>query len=254
MHFVGPVDQALRADARVPARQGRIEAVAQRAVELDGRVDHLVHHVRQKHLGDAVLLAQVHPLFGLVGDVHEHQAGDVELARAIRQHPLDALALRKRLAEGRAFDDVLGGHVECALGHCDVVHPVPEPAVGEPVLAHIEALALAAEQVFVGDDEVLDLDLRVAATEHMPERTLDRHRRDVPDDLVAGVRQLDDEGAELLVAGCIRVGLGHDYRDVGHAGGAAEPLFAVDAPVVAVADGAGLHAGASAPAARSVIE
>ena len=38
-----------------------------------------------------------------------------------------------------------------------------------------------------------------------------------------------------------RVRLRHHERDIGHAGGTAEPLLAVEHPVVAVPDGAGLH-------------
>ena len=76
-----------------------------------------------------------------------------------------------------------------------------------------------------------------------PRRALDGHRLDVADDVVAGVRELDEERAELLVTRRVGVRLRHDQRDIGDAGGAAEPLLAVENPVVAIADGAGLHAG-----------
>ena len=45
MNFVWSVHEPLRADAGVPSRQWRIMAVAERAVELDRRVDNLMHHV-----------------------------------------------------------------------------------------------------------------------------------------------------------------------------------------------------------------
>jgi hypothetical protein len=50
-------------------------------------------------------------------------------------------------------------------------------------------------------------------------RAFDRHVGDVALDPVAGVRQFDDEGRELLVARRVGIGLGHDKRDVGDAGG-----------------------------------
>ena len=75
-------------------------------------------------------------------------------------------------------------------------------------------------------------------------RALDRHVRDVALDLVAGVRQLDEEGRELLVARRVRIGLGHHQRDVGDAGGGGEPLLAVE-DVVSLPSltARGLHAG-----------
>src|SRR5947208_846839 len=82
--------QRLRADARVPAGERRVLAVAERAVELDRRVDDLVHHVRQEDLRDGVLLTQVHALFRFVCNVQEHQPRHVQLARAVGEHPLHA--------------------------------------------------------------------------------------------------------------------------------------------------------------------
>ena len=83
MDFVGAVDQPLRADMGVPGGQRRILAVAERAVELDRGVDHLVHHVGEEDLGDGIFLPQVHALLSLVGDMQQHQARDVEFARTI---------------------------------------------------------------------------------------------------------------------------------------------------------------------------
>src|SRR5438067_9293837 len=237
MHFVRAVDEALRADARVPAGERRVFAVAERAVELDRGVDDLVHHVRQEDLRDRVLLPQVHALLRFVGDVQEHQPRHVQLARAIGEHPLHALALGERLAEGRALEDALRRHVERPLRHRDVVHAVTQAPVGETVLAHVEAVADAADDVLVRHDEVDDLDLRVTAAERLAETAFAGHGLDVADDLIAGVRQFDEERAELLVARRIGVGLRHHHRDVGDAGAAAEPLLAVEHPVVAVADG-----------------
>ena len=110
-------------------------------------------------------------------------------------------------------------HVECTLGLGDVVHAVTQAAVGEAVLAHVEAVALAAEQIFRRNLEILDLDFGMAAGKLIVMRALDRHVLDVALDLVAGVRQFDDEGRKLLVARRIRIGLGHHQRHVGDAGG-----------------------------------
>ena len=75
-------------------------------------------------------------------------------------------------------------------------------------------------------------------------RSLDRHVGDVALDLVAGVRQLDEEGRILLVARRVRIGLGHHQRHVGDAGGGGKPLLAVqDVILVAVLHRRGLHAG-----------
>ena len=110
-------------------------------------------------------------------------------------------------------------HVERALRHRDVVHAVTQAAVGEAMLAHVEAVAFAAEQIVGRHLQVLDLDLGVAATDDVGSGPSTAIVRDVANDLVAGVRQLDEERAELLVARRVRIGLGHDQRDVGDAGG-----------------------------------
>ena len=80
MDFIWPVHQPLRADVSVPRCQRRILTVAKRAVKLDRRINYLVDHVREKHLGDRVLLPKIHAALGLVGDVEEHETRHVELA------------------------------------------------------------------------------------------------------------------------------------------------------------------------------
>ena len=166
----------------------------------------------------------------------EHQAADVKLAGALGQHELHGLPLGQRLAERRALDDALRRHVQRPLRHADVVHAMAQTTVAEAVLAHGEAVALAADQVGVRHDQVLDLDLAVAA----PALVLlvgSAHDRDVADDVVARVGQLHKERAELTMALRVRVGLGHQERVVGQVRGAAEPLLAVDDPVVPVTHG-----------------
>src|SRR5689334_15042020 len=73
VHFVGPVHQPLRAHLGVPLGERRILGKAERAVKLDRGVDHMMHHVREEHFRDRVLLPEVEPLLRLVGDMQQHQ-------------------------------------------------------------------------------------------------------------------------------------------------------------------------------------
>ena len=140
-----------------------IPGVAKGAVELNGRVHHLVHHVREEHLRDAVLLADIHFVLRLVGDVQQHETRDVELAGALRQHKLHCLALIEALAEGGPLGDMSRRHIQSPLCHGNVVHAVAKTAVGQAMLAHVEAVPLAAEEVFRRQLKVLDLYLGVPA-------------------------------------------------------------------------------------------
>ncbi len=57
--------------------------------------------------------------------------------------------------------------IERALRHRHIVHAVPQPPVGQPVLPHVETIAFAAEQIFGRHHQILDLDLAVAAAHHL---------------------------------------------------------------------------------------
>ena len=112
------------------------------------------------------------------------------------------------------------------------------------MLAHVEAVAFAAKQVFSRHFEVVDLDLRVAAAEDVRQRAFGRHRLDVAFDLITGVRQFDEERRELPMARGGWVGLRHHERDVGHTRRGRKPFFAVEhVRIVALAVGARLHPG-----------
>ena len=175
--------------------------------------------------------------------MEEHEAGHVELARAVGQHPLDALPLGELLAEGLAGRHVLDREVEGPLGQGHIVHAVPQAAVGETMLAHIEAIALAAQQVLSRDHQILDVDLGVSAAHDVRERAFQCHGRDVALDDVTGVWQLDDEGGVALVARGLRIRHGHDQGEVSGAGGGGEPLLTVqDVVALAVLHRPGLHA------------
>jgi hypothetical protein len=119
-----------------------------------------------------VFLPQVEALFGLVGDVQQHQPRDVELRRALGHHELHRLAVGQLLAEGLALGDVRRREIKRALRHSDVVHAVAQAAIGEPVLAHAKAIAFAAEQIVRRHDKVLDFDFGMAAAEDVRQLAL----------------------------------------------------------------------------------
>jgi len=94
-----------------------------------------------------------------------------------------------------------------------------QAAVGQAVLAHVEAIAFAAQQVLRRDHQVLDIDLGVAAAHDVRQRAFRRHGRDIALDDVAGVRQLDDEGRVALMTGRLGIGHRHDQGEIRGAGG-----------------------------------
>ena len=242
MDLIGPIHQALRANVGVPSRQGRIPGVAQGAVELDGRIHHLVHHIGEEHLGDAVFLPNIHLVLGLIGDVEQHETRDVELAGALRQHELHGLALIEALAKGAPLGDVGRRHIQGALGHGDVVHAVAKPPVGQAMLTHVEAVPLAAEEVFRGHLEILNFHLGVATPQDVGQGPFQGHGGDIPLNVVARVGQLHDEGGELLVARRVRVRLRHDHGDIGDARRGGEPFLPVQhVGVIVLLFRSGLH-------------
>jgi hypothetical protein len=69
-----------------------------------------------------------------------------------------------------------------------------QTAIGQTVLAHVEAIALAAQQIIGWHFEIFDLHLAVTTAHDLRQRAFDGHGVDVAHDLIAGVRQLHDEG------------------------------------------------------------
>ena len=244
VHLVRTVDQPLRADLRVPFRQRRILAEAERAVQLDRGVDHLVHHVGMEDLGDRVLLPEFESAFHLVRQVQNHQPGQVELLGAVRQHPLDALPIGDPLAERDPLACACRRHVKRRLSFRYAPHPVPKSTVTEAVLPHREALPEAAEDVVLGDDEIADTHLCVAHLDLVAEARFGVlvENRDVADDLEARIGKLDEESGVPLMTW--RVGIGHRHHEgqLRDAGSGGEPLLAVENPVGAVAHRGRLHA------------
>ena len=124
-----------------------------------------MHHVRQEDFGDAVFVAQVHAIFCLIGNVQQHQAGLINLRCAIGHHPAHTLTVRESFAKCAAAHHMLCRKIQSTLRHGDIVHAMPQSAVGEAVLSHVEALALPAKDVFSRYSQVIDFDFRVAAAQ-----------------------------------------------------------------------------------------
>ena len=149
----------------------------------------------------------------LVRDVQHHQPRDVQVTRAVGEHPLDPLPVRKNLAERLPFQRMLSRHVQRPLRLGDAPHAVPQAAIAQPVLAHREPAAHLSDHVGVRNAQVPDADLGMAAGWLFPGQTrLDGlvQGRDFPDDLVAGVGQFDHERGELPVPGRAGIRSGHD--------------------------------------------
>ena len=83
---------------------------------------------------------------------------------------------------------MLDRHVERTLSHRDVVHAVTKTAIGQAMLAHVEAIAFAAEQIVHRDFEILDLHFRMSAAQNVRQGAFGGHGLDVANDLVAGIR------------------------------------------------------------------
>ena len=97
-------------------------AVTQGAVQLNCCVDHLLHHVRQKHLGDAVFLTEIFTALRLVGDVQQHESCFVDLSSTVGEHPAHALTVCQALAKGMTLNHMAGRQIQCTLRHGDIVH------------------------------------------------------------------------------------------------------------------------------------
>ena len=98
VHFVRTVVDARRARFAVPALQRRILAEAERAVHLDGAVQHVVQHARADELDHRDLGARVGAAVHQPRRVQRHQPEAVDLGRRIRDPVLDRLQVRQPLA------------------------------------------------------------------------------------------------------------------------------------------------------------
>ena len=108
------------------------------------------------------------------------------------------------------------------------------PLVHQRRERHRPALVDVAQAVIVGDADLVE--------EHLVEAGPARHLTQRPD-LHARRPHVDDEPGEALVLGLVGVGAADDLADVGVLRAGRPHLLAGDAPLVAVALGAGLEAG-----------
>ena len=208
MYLVRSIHQPLGANARVPSRQRCIVTVAQRAMQLQGGIYHLMYHVREKHLGNSVFLSEVHTPLGFISDVHQHQARLVDFSGAIRQHPAHSLPVRQALAEGGAIRNVLRCQIQSTLCHCHVMHAMTQATIGQAVLTHIEALSTSTQNVVSGNPQILDLDFRVRPAQFEPQFGMRLHGLDV----ALSVAELDDTGDGWDTVGYMHYMLA-DYED-----------------------------------------
>lgn len=145
VNFVWAIDQALRSNVRVPGGERCIGGVAESAVQLDRSIDDFVNHIGEEDFCYAILLVNIEAVLSLVSNVHQHQTRDVELARTLREHELNALALLEALSERGALRHMGGCQIECTLRHGDIVHAMAKTPIGEAMLPHGKSLSFAAQ-------------------------------------------------------------------------------------------------------------
>ncbi len=139
----------------------------------------------------------------------------------------------KRLAERRSHLGVLDGSVDAELRRAQARRRLPDAVLVEEVLGHLQASILAAEDRRVGHAHVGEADVRVVGRHvERPEELDDLEAR-----AVGGHEERGD--AEPVAGLAARAGEDQVVRRVVDAG--VPRLLAVDDPLVAVADGGGLH-------------
>ncbi len=201
-------------------------------MDLDRSVDDPPQAVGHEVLGHRHLADEVLAGLQLVGGVQDHQLALVQLHRRVGDHPLDALLVGQQRAVAVALQGAAHGHVEGGLTLGDPAHAVRQARRAEAVLAESVTLALATQQVGVGDAQVADDDLAMVVAA--------RHGVDVTDHLPPIARQIDDERRvrRLRQVGIV-LGARHHDGERRPAGAGDEPLVAVDDPLVSVAHGQG---------------
>src|SRR5215217_7014108 len=137
------------------------------------------------HVVDQAMQVFGAALVELPGAVVGHQPGGVDAGGGVGDHPLHALPLRQRGAEGRALRGELDDHLQRPLGHADRPAGHLDAAGAEANLHRREALALLAEQLPAGNAAVLQQDL---------ERRLAAEHRDLAQDVEAGRVLVDEKG------------------------------------------------------------
>ena len=213
MYFVRAVGEPERARARPQVGQREVLAYPSPAVGLDRLVDHPLGHGRgydldRLDLGVRALVAHgVHQPRGLQ---HE-QPGLLDPDPGLGDPVLDDALLGQRLAE-RGPGQGPGTHeLQGLLGGSDHPHAMVDAPGSQPRLRDREPLALARDEVFLGDVHVGEVDLGVAAVRPFG---VAEHPQAAPDIDPRGITGHQDHGVPSVTGSISGDGLaGHPHHD-----------------------------------------
>src|SRR5690348_150569 len=237
LDLLGPLGDAVPAVVPVDVLERLVPRVAQAAVHLHGPVGGLaaqpVGHVVAH--GDLVGLGQRPVGVHAPGRLTDQRAQHGGLGVQLDQRELDGLVAGQRLAERLAGLGVLHRAVDAELGRAQAGGGLADPVLVEEVLDQLEAAAFLTEDGAVRDADVGERDVGVVGG-HVegPQVFLD---------LEPGSSDRDQEAGDAVAAARFPAGAGEDQVVRGGVDAGVPGLLAVDDPVAAVADGAGLHEG-----------
>src|SRR5215472_4930871 len=235
LDLLGALGDAVPAVVPVDVLERPVPGVAQAAVHLHGPVGglaaqpvgHVVAHGDLLGLGERPV--GVHAPRGLVDERAQHLGSGLQLD----QRELDRLVARERPAERRPLLRVLHRAVDAELRGAQAGGGLADAVLVEEVLHQLQAAAVGAEDGVVRDAHVGERDVRVVGG-HVegPQVLLDRE---------AGGVHRDEEAPDARAAARRPAGPGEDEVVRGGVDAGVPGLLAVDDPVRAVADRAGLH-------------
>ena len=230
------------AGVTVELLDGGLSVESHAAEDLDGVVGGLVGVVSGKALGhrspQGVPASSVDLASGLVG----HETGHLDTGSHVGDHKGNGLVLEDGLAHRLTLEGILDRLVHRAASDSDGSDGDGGTSVIEGSHGNLEAIALLAEAVLLGDHDVLKgeatgVRAALAEVDLLP-----------ADGQTLGVG-LDDESGHSLVARS-RVGLGQNKEPVGLARVGDPHLGAVEDVLVALLHGGGADAGDIGSSAR----
>ena len=130
--------------------------------------------------------------------MHGEQAPDLDLVRNFTQFDLHALAVGELDAEAFAVLHIILRDLHAALGEAEPAHAMRQARGAKPHLRHLQPVADAHEDIFVGDFEAVESQLAHTAMLFRPERSDPPH--DAPARLVL-MKEKRREPAPLIVRG-----------------------------------------------------
>ena len=212
MHFVGAAADAGVALVAVEAAEGKLVGLADASVDLEGVVEAAVSPLAGQQLDEGPQVAGVAvdvTSIVLGGCAVGHGAQGLDVDEHVDDHPLDGLAGGDGFAEALALPGPLDAHVEGALHLAEGGRAAGEAVVGdEPALTHTEAVALFAEDVGVGDYDVVEGHLAGGPLDGAVVPSLDLGDVDARGALV------DEEHGDSATAPLILVGDGLQHPEV----------------------------------------